>query len=334
MSGNAPTGTEVPGGEELLELAPDRAHDVPEAPFAPGVPQKRGLRRVLKYAGILMLIFVLAAGALVGYARFRLGRHRVVACLACRSTDGATGPMNVLVLGSDGRPGESAGSQRADTIALLHIDFKASKATLVSLPRDLRVKAPNGEFVKINSFYNQGPAAMVQAVNSFTGLPIDHYVEVNFAGFRNIVNTLGGVRIRFSQPVNDPDSGLNVPAGCVTLRGDPALAFVRGRPRDNDYGRIARQQFFVQLLMKQVLSAGTLLNPLKVIDLVNAGAGNVTTDSGLGAGTIEKLAGQRRTFTARAVDFRVGPTQPQEIQVVSYVIPSAAQSAARFNRLT
>jgi len=192
MSGNAPTGTEVPGGEELLEPAPDIAHDVPEAPSAPGLPHRRRLRRVLKYAGILMLVFVLAAGGLVGYARFRLGRHHVVACLACRSTDGATGPMNVLVLGSDRRPGDTAGSQRADTIALLHVDFKASKAILVSLPRDLRVKAPNGQFVKINSFYNQGPTAMVQAVNSFTGLPIDHYVEVNFTGFRNIVDTLGG----------------------------------------------------------------------------------------------------------------------------------------------
>ena len=143
---------------------------------------------------------------------------------------------------------------------------------------------------------------MVQAVNSFTGLPIDHYVEVNFSGFRNIVDTLGGVRVRFSQPVNDPDSGLNVPAGCVTLGGDQALAFVRVRHVDSDYGRIARQQFFVQLVMKQVLTAGTLLNPLKVIDLVNAGAGNVTTDSGLGAGNIEKLAVQLRNFTARAVD--------------------------------
>jgi LCP family protein required for cell wall assembly len=280
-----------------------------------------------------MLIFLLGAGGLVGYARFRLGRHHVVACLACRSTDGATGPMNVLVLGSDRRPGDPAEGQRADTIALLHVDFKGSKAILVNLPRDLRVKAPDGQFVKINSFYNQGPAAMVQAVNSFTGLPIDHYVEVNFAGFRNIVDTLGGVRVRFSQAVNDPDSGLNVPAGCVTLGGDQALAFVRVRHVDSDYGRIARQQFFVQLVMKQVLSAGTLLNPLKVINLVNAGAGNVTTDRGLGTGTIEKLAMQLRDFSPRAMDFRVVPSQPQYIDGTAYVIPYASQSAALFDAI-
>src|ERR1700716_2937106 len=333
MSGNAPTGTEVPGGEELLEPAPDIAHDVPEAPSAPGPQQRRRLWRALKYAGILMLVVVLGAGGLVGYARFRLGRHHVVACAARRSSDGATAPMNVLVLGSDRRPGDNSDGQRADTIALLHIDFKASKAILVNLPRDLRVKAPDGQFVKINSFYNQGPTAMVQAVNSFSGLPIDHYGEVNFTGFRHIVDTLGGVRIRFSRSVDDPDSGLNVPAGCVTLGGDQALAFVRVRHVDSDYGRIARQQFFAQLVMKQVLSAGTLLNPLKVINLVNVGAGNVTTDVGLGAGTMEKLALQLRNFTARTVDFRVVPSQPQYIQGTAFVIPYAGQSAALFDAI-
>ncbi|HYR61135.1 MAG TPA: LCP family protein [Actinomycetota bacterium] len=288
---------------------------------------------MLKYAGILVLVGLLGAGGLVGYARFRLGRHHVVPCAACRSTDGATAPMNVLVLGSDRRPGDTGAGQRADTIALLHVDFKTSKAILVNLPRDLRVKAPNGDAVKINSFYNDGPTAMVQAVTSFTGIPVDHYVEVNFTGFRNIVNTIGGVRIRFSQAVDDSDSGLNVPAGCVTLNGDQALAFVRVRHLDSDYGRIARQQFFVQLVMKQVLSAGTLLNPLKVINLVNVGAGNVTTDNGLGAGTIEKLALELRNFTPKTVDFRVVPSQPQTIEGVSYVIPFAGQSAALFDAI-
>jgi LCP family protein required for cell wall assembly len=280
-----------------------------------------------------MLAVVLGLGGLIGYARFRLGRHHKVACATCRSSDGATAPMNVLVLGSDRRPGDSSEGQRADTIALLHVDFKASKAILVNVPRDLRVKAPDGQFVKINSFYNQGPTAMVQAVNSFTGLPIDHYVEVNFTGFRNIVDTLGGVRIRFSRSVDDPDSGLNVPAGCVTLGGNQALAFVRVRHVDSDYGRIARQQFFAQLVMKQVLSAGTLLNPLKVIHLVNVGAGNVTTDNGLGAGTMQKLALQLRDFTAKTVDFRVVPSQPQDIQGMAFVIPYAGQSAALFDAI-
>jgi len=110
-----------------------------------------------------MLIFVLAIGGLVGYARFRLGRHHVVACLACRSTDGATGPMNVLVLGSDRRSGDTAAAS-GPTRSPAPRRLQGVEGHPGEPPRDLRVKAPNGEFVKINSFYNQGPAAMVQAV--------------------------------------------------------------------------------------------------------------------------------------------------------------------------
>ena len=321
--------------------------DLPAEPAHPARRGRRAVRRALVALGVLALVVVQIAGGIVGYARFKLGRHKTVACSACLSTDSTTAPMNVLVLGSDSRAGmtpqqlqqydptgqDRNSGQRADTIAVLHVNFKTSKAILVSLPRDLRVKAPDGTFVKINSFYNKGATAMVQAVESFTGLNIDHYVEVNFVGFQNIVDTLGGVHIRFSRKVVDPNSGLNVPAGCDLLHGDQALAFVRVREIDSDYGRIARQQFFVQLVMKQVLSAGTLLNPLKVISLINVGAANVTTDTGLGAGSIEKLALQLRNFTQGSVDFRVVPSQPQYIGGIAYVIPFVGQSATLFDAI-
>lgn len=384
MSGNAPPGTEVPGDDEMLVPGVEDTEEVVETPDQPGTPlvaapelepatltpdgppegpageppaelpaeppspaprRQRVVRRALTALGVLLLVVIVAAAAIVGYARFKLGRHKTVSCGACEATDSTSVPMNVLVLGSDSRAGmtpqelqqydptgqDRKSGQRADTIAVLHIDFKASKAILISLPRDLRVKAPDGSFVKINSFYNQGPTAMVQAVESFTGLNIDHYVEVNFVGFRHIVDTLGGVRIRFSRKVVDPNSGLNVPAGCDLLHGDQALAFVRVREIDSDYGRIARQQFFVELVMKQVLSAGTLVNPLKVISLINTGAANVTTDTGLGAGTIEKLALRLRNFSQGSVDFRVVPSQPQYIGGIAYVIPFVGQSAALFD---
>ncbi len=291
--------------------------------------------RVLFIAGILALVIALVGGGVVAYAFFKLGPHKTVACPACRAKGGAgSGPINVLVLGSDERsdPNEQKG-QRADTIAILNVDFKTSKAVLVSLPRDLRVKAPNGQFVKINSFYNEGATAMVQAVTAFTGLPIDHYVEVNFSGFSNIVDTLGGVRVRFSHAVNDPDSGLNVPAGCVTLNGAQALGFVRVRHVDSDYGRIARQQFFVQLVMGKVLSAGTLLNPLKLVPLINVGAANVKTDEGLDVATMRKLAFQLRNFSPKDVDFRVVPSVGQTVAGASYVIPYPGQTAALFDAI-
>ena len=317
--------TEVPGGEELSE--PD-----PSDPLLRPSGHRRALRLGLAYAGICVAVLGIIAGGLLAYARFKFW-HTTVACAACRASTG--GPVNVLVLGSDQRPGATGSGQRADTIAILHIDFKTSKAVLVSVPRDLRVKAPNGEFVKINSFYNQGATAMVQAMTAFTGLPIDHYVEVNFTGFRNMVDTLGGVRIRFSRAVNDPDSGLDVPAGCVSLNGDQALAFVRVREVDPsaDYGRIARQQFFVQLVMNKLISAGTLLNPVKVVHLVDIGAGNVKTDRGLGTATMRKLALQLRNFSPNDLDFRVVPSRAQYVGDVSYAVSYAGQSVALFDAI-
>jgi len=135
--------------------------------------------------------------------------------------------------------------------------------------------------------------------------------------------------------VIDPDSGLDVPAGCVSLSGEQALAFVRVRNIDPsaDYGRIARQQFFVQLVMNKLLSAGTLLNPVKVVQLVGIGAGNVKTDSGLGTATMEKLALQLRSFGPNDLDFRVVPSRAQYVGDASYAVSYAGQSVALFDAI-
>ncbi len=192
------------------------------------------------------------------------------------------------------------------------------------------MRSPGGGFQKINSFYNQGISAIVKAVHDFTGLPVNHYVEVNFNSFRTITNALGGVNVRFTRKVVDPDSGLNQPAGCNLLTGDQALAFVRVRHIDSDYGRIARQQLFIKLMMEKVLSAGTLLNPQKVVNLINLGAGNVGHDTGLGLSTMSSLALRFRHFSSTDLDFRVVPSLPQPD---GYVVANTAQSTALFTAL-
>jgi hypothetical protein len=153
---------------------------------------------------------------------------------------------------------------------------------------------------------------------------------VNFNSFRTITDALGGVNVRFTRAVNDPDSGLNQPAGCNLLTGDQALAFVRIRHIDSDYGRIARQQLFVKLMMQKILSAGTLLNPQKVVSLINLGAGNVGHDSGLGLSTMSSMALRFRHFSSNDLDFRVVPSLPQPD---GYVVANQAQSAALFTAL-
>jgi LCP family protein required for cell wall assembly len=285
---------------------------------------------------------IIAGVALFFHTRALVDRNGSV-CPACAPQE-AQAPMNVLVLGSDSRAvldpqdlqhydpnhTDRNSGQRADSIVLLHVDPTAAKAVALALPRDLRVPAPGGGFQKINGFYNQGVTAMVKAVHDFTGLPVNHYVEVNFNSFRTITNALGGVNVRFTRKVLDTDSGLNQPAGCNPLTGDQALAFVRVRHIDSDYGRIARQQLFVKLMMEKVLSAGTLLNPQKVVNLINLGAGYVGHDSGLGLSTMSSMALRFRHFSSNDLDFRVVPSLPQPD---GYVVANTAQSTSLFTAM-
>jgi LCP family protein required for cell wall assembly len=290
---------------------------------------------------LIALVMIVAAVALYLHTRALVDRNGA-ACPSCAAL--GSGPMNVLVLGSDSRAvldpqdlqhydplgNDRNSGQRADSIVLLHIDPTAAKAVALALPRDLKVPAPNGGFQKINGYYNQGVSAMVKAVHDLTGLPVNHYVEVNFNSFRTITNALGGVNVKFTRSVNDPDSGLNQPAGCNTLTGDQALAFVRVRHIDSDYGRIARQQLFVKLMMDKILSAGTLLNPQRVVSLINLGASHVGHDSGLGLSTMSSLGLRFRHFHTSDIDFRVVPSLPQPD---GYVVANTAQSTALFGAL-
>lgn len=302
----------------------------------------RVLRRILGTVAILAVIAIVASVALYLHTKALVDRNGL-ACPAC-SPQAASTPMNILVLGSDSRAvldpqdlqhydptgSDRNSGQRADSIVLLHVDPGSAKAVALALPRDLKVPAPNGGFQKINGYYNQGVSAMVKAVSSFTGLPVNHYVEVNFNSFRTITNALGGVHVRFSRNVVDTNSGLNQPAGCNLLTGDQALAFVRVRDIDSDYGRIARQQMFVKLMMQKVLSAGTLLNPQKVVNLINLGAGSVGHDTGLGLTTLTSLALRFRNFSTNDIDFRVVPSLPQPD---GYVVANVPQSTALFSAL-
>jgi LCP family protein required for cell wall assembly len=297
---------------------------------------------VLGTLALLALVVFIAGVALFFHTRALVDRTGTV-CPACAPQE-AQAAMNVLVLGSDSRAvldpqdlqhydpnaTDRNSGQRADSIVLLHVDPTAARAVALALPRDLKVPAPGGGFQKINGFYNQGVTAMVKAVHDFTGLPVNHYVEVNFNSFRTITNALGGVNVRFTRKVVDPDSGLNQTAGCNLLTGDQALAFVRVRHIDSDYGRIARQQLFVKLMMQKVLSAGTLLNPQKVVSLINLGAGNVGHDSGLGLSTMSSMALRFRHFSSNDLDFRVVPSLPQPD---GYVVANTAQSTALFTAL-
>jgi LCP family protein required for cell wall assembly len=307
---------------------------------APPRRRFRVAKRALVFAVVAILIFAVFAMGLLAYVQLKL-RDRGID-LEALATQEPSQPMNVLVIGSDSRteltPEEQVTfghlqGRRADTIFLIHIDERRDQAVVIHFPRDLRVTYPTGQVGRINGLYDQGPGPLIDTVEAFTSLPVHHYVEVNFVGFRNIVNALGGVEVFFEQPMFDQDSGLNVPAGCVNLTGDQALAFVRVRKIDDDFGRIGRQQLFISQLMRKVSSPGTVLNPAKIVRFVNLFTRNVTTDADLGLRDMTSLGWRLRSFNPKTVDMRVVPSSPRSIGGISFVIPHDAEVQALFNAM-
>lgn len=188
---------------------------------------------------------------------------------------------NYLLVGSDSRAGADADAanadqigteddvqgSRSDTIMILRREEDGG-AALLSIPRDLWVEiAETEEDAKINSAYNGGPDRLIATINQALGIPINHYVEVDFAGFTQIVDELGGIELCFDYPTRDRHSGLDVQPGCQTLTGDQALAYTRSRYYEEfvdgdwemderaDLGRIERQQQFIQQAVTQVLQS-------------------------------------------------------------------------------
>ncbi|MGI9092010.1 MAG: LCP family protein [Mycobacteriales bacterium] len=254
--------------------------------------------------------------------------------------------QNLLLVGNDSRAGLTAkqlaevGTQansgyQTDTILLVHIPSDGSKATVVSLPRDSYVDIPGYRKSKINAAYADGAclgtahycngaltpeqqaagmAELTATVSKLSGLHIDHFVEVGLLGFYNISEALGGVHICLKAAVHDPYSAIDLSAGNHTLKGTQAVAFVRQRHGvpGGDLGRIKRQQAFLGAAAHQVLSAGTLLNPIKLTKLVNAIGDSLTIDATLDP---LKLAAQLRNIAAGNVVFETVPVTDAAVPV-------------------
>jgi LCP family protein required for cell wall assembly len=175
---------------------------------------------------------------------------------------------------------------------------------VVSVPRDTLISrpactkpdgsvAPAAASVMFNTAYEVGgPACAVKTVEQMTGLRMDHYIEVDFTGFKNLVNALGGVPITTTRAIEDSQSHLNLPAGTHTLDGEQALGLVRTRHGvgdGSDLGRIELQQAFLRALMDRINGLGLLTSPTKLFDVADTATKAVTTDTGLGS--VNKLMG-------------------------------------------
>ena len=243
--------------------------------------------------------------------------------------------QTILIVGSDTRGDLAAGEgvqgegdefvtgERSDVIILAHLYGGTDKMQLVSFPRDTWVTIPahtdreTGELreareAKINNALNDGgPALVVRTIENLTGVRIDNYVQIDFDGFKQMVDELGGVTVCLSKPAKDRYSGIDLPAGRHEVDGDVALAFVRQRQGQGisggDIGRIERQQQFIGAMVRKVLSAGTLLNPLKLNGFLTAATESITVDDETSANDLKDIALRARSFEAGGVVFTTVP---------------------------
>ncbi len=233
----------------------------------------------------------------------------------------ARDPFYMVIMGVDTREGDQV--SRSDTLIVARIDPKEKTTTLISIPRDTRVDIPGEYTTKINAAHALGgPALVIETVSEFTGLPISHYMEIDFNGFKEMVDALGGVQVTVPEKIVDPKAGNYDPTaytihpGPQTLNGAQALTFVRSRNfPEGDLRRIENQQIFIKALVKQSLAMG---NALKLPALVNALADNVSTD--MSAGELLKLATAMKGMGEDGLETFSMPGTPEMIGGVSYII--------------
>jgi LCP family protein required for cell wall assembly len=268
--------------------------------------KRRRTKRIVAWTAGTLAVLLVVLGGYAAYSYFRfIGGVSHVDVIAKSGTDVDGTDQNILLVGDDHRPDnataaelaqlsttEDGGGTNTDTMMILHIPADGKSATLISLPRDSWVDVPGHGMNKLNAAFSLGGGAtdptsgaklLIDTVQNLTGLSIDHYVRVSLLGFYTIAQALGPVQVCLKEAVDDPYSGANFPAGVSTLDAKQALSFVRqrhGLPR-GDLDRVVRQQYFLSIEARKFLSAGTLLNPGKLTNVLDAVSGSLETDPGL-----------------------------------------------------
>lgn len=276
--------------------------------------------RTLRGAAWAVALLVLAISGGLGFVYAKLdgniaGIDIDGALGSDRPADVPNGSLDLLVLGSDSRTGDNAeygsstGDARSDTAMVVHVHRAQQRASIVSIPRDTLVHRPSCEKsgggtapAENRAMFNEaysvgGPACTVKTVERMTGIRMDHYVEVDFTGFKKLINTLGGVKITTSEAIDDQDARLSLEPGAHTLNGEQALGLVRTRKAigdGSDLGRIQLQQSFVKALTRQVKDIGLLDNPKRLYEVADTATSAITTDSELAS--IDRLVGMGKAL--------------------------------------
>ncbi len=324
---------------------------------------------MIRWSVLVVVLVLVLAGSSFGYLWYRLGEIKSVKCAACAvAAPGA--PYNVLIVGSDSRAGNTGtaaqqfgsasqvGGQRSDTIKILHVNPAAGAAQLLSIPRDTYVALsgmPSGTGLatdnKINTAFNSGPNPLIQTIENTFGIPISHFVIMDFSGVIDLVRSVGGITLNFPYPVRDNDNGNNnsgldiTQSGCQTLNGNMALALARSRYYEyevrpgvweydgsGDLGRIQRQDLIIEAVIDKVKSSS--YNPLKVNSFLGSIVHDITKDDAMSTSMLLSLAQRFHAFSASSLKTLTMPTlgassdAAGDVEVVQQ--PAASQMISQF----
>lgn len=252
------------------------------------------------------------------------------------------GGFTTLLVGSDDGNGmaEKYGERDHalnDVTMVLHVSEDQTKATAISIPRDLFVSFPEceadgevydeAENVKVNSALSRGGLkCAVEGVSELIGQPIDYAAMIQFEGVVELSKAVGGIPVCVSSPINDPYTGLSLAAGEQKLEGDDALNFLRTRHGvgdGSDLGRISNQQSFLSSLMRTMKSSETLTNPLKVYNMAQAAIDNMTLSSNIAdVGSLASLAYSIKDVNLNEITFLQYPTETGSVGNLEGLFPN------------
>jgi LCP family protein required for cell wall assembly len=300
---------------------------------------RRPSRRALLGAAAIIAMFAVVATSLAAYAKYRsvvgsIHRENVTAAMLGKRPPYTAG-LNILIIGSDSRQGlgrkfgANVLGARSDTSMLLHIAPGHTRADIISFPRDSMVpvlacandkqghpgqSAQPGVVERLNATFSAGGAPCLwKTLEQETGIRIQHFVEVNFAGFQSIVNDVGGVPVCLPFAINNPQARLHLAAGKRVVNGAQALAFVRLRENigeGSDTQRIQRQQYFLAAVMQKLKSTNLLSQPSRIFNVVRDVAKSLTTDTGLDLTTMLRIADSMKSLSSNSVQLVTVPVVP------------------------
>lgn len=291
-------------------------------------------RTVLRVIIVTELVVALLTGATVAFAYNQVNHQIDVGAPIPHSPGVKREPklpksaLNILVLGTDTRSCDGcgidsqAGGGGSDLTILLHVAKGRKSAYGISIPRDTLVDRPEctveGKTIpaETNVMWNDalaagGPACTAVQVQELTGIYVDHYIVVDFAGFKDMVNAVDGVEVCIPSDIDDDEHNIHLEAGTRKLYGNDSLAYVRQRSStpNSDLGRMKRQQAFIASMLAKVMSAQTLTRPDKVLDFARALGGSITTDPEISSvGKLGKLGLSLRDANLDKIRFVTAPT--------------------------